>query len=140
MAFIIVYTVLLILGKVSLPHDILLLYSGWLLIFWVSCGFSLVISSLAMRYEVLERTLPVLMYTMIPLSGAFAMVAWIPDQYQWLYLLNPLPHTVEMVRAGVFGEFVETHYHPLYVVAWAAGLTVSGLLLLASAHKHLEIE
>jgi len=88
----------------------------------------------------MERIVPVLMYLMIPISGAFIMASWLPGRWRDLFLLIPLPHTVEMVRGGVFGEFVPTYYHPLYVVAWSAGLTLFGLLLLARARKRLEVE
>lgn len=140
MAFIITYIILLILGVVSPPHNILLVYQGFYTLAWLASGFSLTFAALAIRFEVAERITPVLMYTMIPLSGAFIMVDWLPDRYQWIYLLNPLPHTVEMVRAGVFGEFVPTHYDPLYPIAWAAGLSLLALVLLAQNQSRLEFE
>lgn len=140
MAFIITYIVLLALGSVSLPHDILLIYQGFYTLAWLSSGFALTFAALAIRFEVAERITPVMMYVMIPLSGAFIMVDWLPDRYQWIYLLNPLPHTVEMVRAGVFGEFVPTHFHPFYPLAWAAGLSLLGLSLLAQNRHHLDFE
>ena len=139
-AFSIVYMVLLAKGDVSLPHDYLLLYSGYAILAMISIGFSMTFSALIIRFEVLERVLPVVMYIMIPLSGAFFMVEWIPEQYRNYILINPLPHTIEMVRAGVFGEFVPTHYDPLYAIAWGVGLNLVGLLLLAETQKYLDIE
>lgn len=139
-AFIVVYALLLALGAVSMPHDLVLLYSGWLLLAWFSTGLALVLSGLAMQYEVMERIVPVLMYLIIPMSGVFLMVGWLPSHYREMYLLIPVPNTVEMVRGGVFGEFVATYYHPGYVAAWAAGLTFLGLLLIARSQKKLDIE
>ena len=139
-AFIVVYALLLILGVVSVPSNVLILYAGWLLLAWFSSGLALVLSGLSMQYEVMERIVPVLMYLIIPMSGVFLMVGWLPSHYREMYLLIPIPNTVEMVRAGVFGEFVATYYHPLYVAGWAAGLTFLGLLLIARAQKKLDIE
>lgn len=139
-AFIIVYLILLIIGAVSPPHDVTLLYGGWLLLWWFATGLALVFSGLAMEFEVMERIVPVLMYLMIPMSGAFIMASWLPDHWRALFLLIPLPHTVEMVRAGVFGEFTPTYYDPAYVACWAAGLNCLGLLILARAKKRLEVE
>lgn len=139
-AFLIVYIILFFMGSVGLPNDPVLLYSGWMLLLWLSTGMALTFSGLAMEFEVMERIVPVLMYLMIPISGAFIMASWLPGKWRDLFLLIPLPHTVEMVRGGVFGEFVPTYYHPLYVVAWSAGLTLFGLLLLARARKRLEVE
>lgn len=140
MAFAVVYVILLVLGMVSPPHDFLLLYGGYLLMGWVSIGFAVSLASLAIRFEVIERVLPVSMYLLIPLSGAFVMVDWLPDRYQAIYLLNPLPHTVEMVRASVFGEFVPTHYNPLYPLAWGAGLNLLALLLLSQTQRYLDVD
>lgn len=140
MAFFVVYVVLLALGAVSPPRDYVTLYGAYLILAWLSAGFGMTMASLAIRYEVVERIMPVSMYLMIPLSGAFVMVDWLPHRYQWIYLLNPLPHTVEMVRSSVFGEFVPTHFNPLYPIAWAAGLTLLGLLLLAQTRRYLDID
>jgi len=139
-AFVVVYSVLLILSAVSLPSDPLLLYYGWIILSALSTGFAMTFAALSIRYEVMERLLPVAMYIQIPLSGAFIMVDWVPPNYQALYLLNPLPHTIEMVRAATFGEFVPTHYSLVYPAVWAAGLILLGLLLLSQTQKYLEIE
>ena len=139
-AFIIVYALLFCLRAVSLPHDVLIIYSGWLLLVWFASGLALTFAGIAMQFEVLERVISVIMYLMIPLSGAFIMVGWLPPRYRELYLLIPMPNAVEMVRAGVFGEFVPTYYHPWYLAAWAAGLTIIGLLLVARNQKLIDID
>ncbi|MGA0545368.1 ABC transporter permease [Brevundimonas sp. VNH65] len=140
LAFLVVYVVLLAIEWVEPPQDYLKLYSGYLLMGWVSVGFALTISSLAIRYEVIERVLPVSMYLIIPLSGAFFMMDWIPPGYREILLLNPLPHTIEMVRDGVFGEFVKTHYNPVYPLAFGGVMTFVGLLMLAQARRYVEVE
>ncbi len=140
MAFLVVDLTLLAVGSVSAPHDSLSVYVGYLLMAWVGTGFALTMSSLAIRFEVVERVLPVSMYLLIPLSGAFVMVDWLPTAYQGIYLLNPMPHTVEMVRHGVFGEFVRTHYDPAYPFFWGLGLNIVGLLLLNQTQRYLDVD
>ncbi|GLK49345.1 transport permease protein [Brevundimonas intermedia] len=140
MAFIVVYIFLLIIGVVHPPRNYLLLYFGYLALAVVSHGFAVTFAAIAIRFEFMERILPVSMYLMIPLSGAFVMVDWVPQQYQALYLLNPLPHGVEMIRASVFGEFVPTHYSIVYITAWALGLNLLGLVLLARAQRLIDID
>lgn len=139
-AFFVVYVVLFGLGQVGLPHDVLLLYSGWFLMSLVGLGIALIFAALALQFEIVERIVQVLMYLMIPASGAFVMASWIPDKYRDAYLHIPMPNAVEMVRAGVFGEFVSTYYHASYLLACAAVLIVTGLLMVSRAKKHLEIE
>lgn len=139
-AFIVVYIVLLALGQVSLPHDPLLLYSGWLLLAWIGMGFALILAGLGMRYEVMERLVPLIGYLLIPISGAFFMVSWLPPHVQSLYLYVPFPHPIEMIRAATFGEFVETHYNALYALALGTIFNIIGMLLVASSRDRIDVE
>lgn len=139
-AFILVYTALIAMRQVGLPHDWLLLYAGWLVMAWVSFGVAFTFSALAIRYEVLERVVAVISYVMIPFSGAFLMVDWIPAKYREMYLLVPMPHGVEMVRAAVFGEFVPTHYHAFYALFVGTILVLTGVVLVSDARDRLLID
>lgn len=139
-AFLVVYGVLLALGQVSLPHDYLLLYVGWLLLAWVSCGFALMLAGLAMRYEIMERLVGLISYALLPISGVFFMVAWLPAAVRPIYLLIPFVHGVEMLRAGVFGEFVPTYYDPGYALAVGTIMNILGLLIIAGSRDRLETE
>ena len=139
-AFVIVYITLMLLGQVSLPADWLLLYGGWLLVGWTGFGIAMVFAGLALRFEVMERIIPVLSYAMIPLSGAFFMVAWLPAQYREPFLLVPFPNAIEMVRAGVFGEFVDTYYHADYALLSGGVMLFLGMILLAGAKNRIVIE
>lgn len=140
LAFVVVYSALYAFGWVSIPHDMGLVYLGWLSLFWFSCGLGLTLSALSSEFELVERIVGVFMYLLIPLSGVFMMVDWIPAGYRDLYLLVPIPHSVEMVRAGVFGEFVTTHFTVWYPWAWGAALVAIGLLLFARARKHIHVD
>jgi capsular polysaccharide transport system permease protein len=139
-AFIVVYVALLALGQVDLPSNYLLLYAGWFLLAWMGMGFALLLAGLAMRFEAVERIVPLLTYLLIPLSGVFVMVAWIPYKYQEPYLLVPFPNAIEMIRAAVFGEFVETHYHIGYGLATATLMNILGMLLIAGARDRIDVE
>lgn len=139
-AFFVVYLTLLALGQVSLPHDLLLLYSGWFLLAWVSVGFSLVLAGLVMRFEMMERLVGLISYSLIPISGVFFMVAWLPPAYREIYLLIPFVHGVEMIRAGVFGEFVPTYYDAPYALFCGGVMNALGLLIIAGARDRVESE
>lgn len=139
-AFVVVYFILFCLGQVGLPHDILLVYSGWLILTGISIGFGILFSALALQFDLMERLVGVIQYLMIPATGTFFMVGWFSERVRNIILLIPFPNAVEMVRGGVFGEFVPTYYNPLYAIAWAAGLNFVGLILLARARNRIEIE
>jgi len=139
-AFVVTYGFLLATRSVTLPHEPLLLYGGWLLLAWLSTGIALVLAAIALEHEVVERVVPVFTYLLIPISGAFTMAAWLPAKYRDLFLLVPIPHGIEMIRAGVFGEFVPTYYDASYIAAWALGLNFLGLVLLARTQRNIEVE
>ncbi len=139
-AFVVVYVVLLALGQVNLPPDPLLLYGGWLILFWVGNGFALMLTGLALRFEVMERVVPLISYALIPISGAFMMVAWLPPNYQEIFLYIPFPHGIEMIRAGVFGEFVATRYDAGYALVTGSIMNISGLLLISGARDRIDVE
>lgn len=139
-AFVIVYLVLLAMGEVQLPHDYLTLYVGWTLLCWVSVGFALVLTGLAMRYDVFERLIGLISYLLIPLSGAFSMVAWLPPDFQKFILLIPFVHGVEMVRAGVFDEFTPTYFDVGYALLCGAVFNLLGLAMIAGARDRIAVE
>ena len=139
-AFIVVYVFMYLIGQVEPPRDIFLSITGWVLLFFLSSALGLILSSLSSQFEMLERVVPLIQYLLIPISGVFTMVAWLPASYRDAYLLIPLPHAVEMVRAGVFGEFVETYYSFWYAAAWALGLNVVGLLMLARSRHYVHVD
>lgn len=140
LALIVCYVVIMALGQSGLPKDLGLIYSGWILVTLQAVGLSYVFAGLAMRFDLFEKLTSFFGYALIPLSGAFVMAAWLPDSVLDIYLLIPFPHGVEMVRAGVFGEFVETHYDFGYGIAWAGVLLFAGLLLVATGRDRLESE
>lgn len=139
-AFIVVYGVLLALGEVKPPTDYLTLYAGWVLLCWVGVGFALVLAGLAMRYDVFERLISLISYVLIPLSGAFTMVAWLPPDFQKFLLLIPFVHGIEMVRAGVFNEFTPTHFDVGYALLCGAVFNLLGLAMIAGARDRIAVE
>lgn len=139
-AFIIVYTLLLALRQVSLPSDYLLLYFGWLLMLGLGSGLALTFGGLAMMSELFERLVGFLSYALIPISGAFVMTSFLPPSAQKIYLWIPFPHAVEMIRAAVFGEFVETHYDPAYALLWVLIMNLIGVVLITVASKRIEVD
>lgn len=139
-AFLVVYVFLLGIGQVSPPHSYLLIYGGWFVVAWASTGLALLMTGLVMRFDVFERVVGLISYVMIPVSGAFFMVSWLPHGFRKFVLLLPFVHGTEMIRAGVFGEFVETHFDLPYALAVGTVLNILGLLLVASSMDRIEVE
>lgn len=139
-AFIVVYVVLAIMGQIGWPDNILKVYSGWLLLGGMGSGIAMIMATLSMRSELMERLVPVMTYALIPLSGAFFMVAWVPASVRDLILLIPFPNAIELLRDGLFGEFVPTYYSVPYAVLCMVVMNVLGLLLLATLNDLTDVE
>ena len=93
-----------------------------------------------MRFDVMERLIGLIGYLILPLSGVFTMVAWLPDGFRKVLLILPFVHPVEMMRSAVFGEFVKTYYDIPYALAFGAVFNIVGLLLISSARHLIETE
>ncbi len=139
-AFAVVYSVLLAIGVAEPPKDYLLLYIGWFMIAWLALGFALVMTGLVMRYEMFERVVGLISYILIPISGAFFMVSWLPPQAREIALLVPFVHGIEIIRTGVFGEYAETYYSFSYPLLVGAVLNIVGLSLISISMDRLDVD
>ena len=126
-ALIIVYLVLLAAGLVSAFHDPGLALLGWVSMGVLSVGVAACIAVMTEYSEAMEKFIQPFQYFMLPLSGCFFMVEWLPYDVQQLALLNPSVHCYEMVRGGLFGEGVATHYTVWYPALFGAVLLAIGL-------------
>jgi capsular polysaccharide transport system permease protein len=140
LAFIVIFTILHAAGQMDLPAQLQLVYGGWVILSWTSFGLALIFGSLAEMFDYVERFVSVITYILVPLSGTFYMAAWLPPGFRRMALYLPFLHSVEMIRAGFFGEFVPTYFSPAYACAWAAGFTVVGLALARGVRDRVEIE
>ena len=140
MAFLVVCVVLGLFGQLAAPVRLDLVYGGWFLLAWIAFGLALLVGALSQIVEVIERFVSLMTYVLVPLSGTFYMAAWLPPAYRDSVLYLPLLHPVEMVRAGFFGDSVHTYYSAPYAAAWAAGLTLIGLLLMRFVRRRIEVE
>lgn len=140
LAFIVVYVSLMLFHQVGIPSDWLYLYGGWFLMWVMATGTGYILAGLAMRSDVVERLVPLFSYAMIPLSGVFFMIDWLPEAVREKYLLVPFPNAVEMIRAGIFGDVVTTHFNIGYAMASALVLLVVGLLLIRNAEGYVDVD
>lgn len=140
LAFVVVVLAMIPFGLMEPPKSLSMVYIGWFLLDWIVFGMAMIFGSLAQFSEVVERAMNLATYVMIPLSGCFYMIAWLPYQYRANVMKIPLVNCEEMIRAGFFGEFYPTYYNIGYAVAWGLGLTFLGLILLSLVRKRVEID
>lgn len=126
-ALVIVYLVLLAAGLVSPVHNPGIVVLGWLSMAALSVGVAACIAVLTEYSEASEKFIQPFQYFMLPLSGSFFMVEWLPYKVQQIALMNPSVHCYEMVRGGLFGEEVVTHYTVWYPALFGVVLFALGI-------------
>lgn len=129
-----------IFGLVGVPKNPSLMIGGWALYLWYTAAVAVLIGSLSERSELVEKIWQPLSYVMIPASGTFYMLSWMPTALQNVLLWFPQVNGTEMIRGGYFGPEVQTYYHPGYVVSVCVVLTLLALFSLKDVRKHLELE
>lgn len=137
--------VIIITGLISLdlmlpPQNLKLIYAGWFSFAWLIFGMTVTFGSAAAIFKQIERVVNLLTYVMIPLTGCFYMVDWIPSKFRSTVLLIPFLNCTEMFRAGFFGEFVHTYFSLSYVLYWGAGFNLLGLLLLQFVRSRIDVD
>lgn len=104
------------IGFMDAPDDILKMIIAWLLLGWFCFSIGMIIGSLSMLSESVDRVWHVLSYLFLPISGAFFMVDWLPSSAQKLVLWIPIVNCTELLREGIFGISVRAHYSIPYVI------------------------
>lgn len=104
-----------------------------------SHGVSMLIAAASVRTEVVDRVTHLVTYLTMPFTGMVFMVDWLPKDWQHTALLIPTVHIYELLRFGLYGSAVPTHFDLLYVVCWIAALNLFGMAELRRARRVLTI-
>ena len=128
LAYAVLMTFLWSLGLVEPPARPLWYITAQALMFLYSIGQSMIIGSVSFHNRIVDRLVHPYTYFMIPLSGAFVPVAWVPEPYRTYLLYVPLPHILELARYGQFQSADMRYCDPLYVLAVSAVIIWVGLV------------
>jgi capsular polysaccharide transport system permease protein len=118
---------LLLIGVVDPIQNYGLVIAGWCLMGILALGVGAVIAVVSEKYEAAERFIQPFQYLILPISGFFFMVDWLPDSIQKLAWYMPMIHCFELTRDGFFGDTVPTHYtvaYPLIIAIVLLGIFV----------------
>ncbi|HSW07422.1 ABC transporter permease [Aquabacterium sp.] len=137
-SFIVLGVIWVGLGAAPPPADALRLIGGWLMLAWFGAALALLVGAATSYSDIVSRLWKPIAYLLFPLSGAAFMVDWLAPAAQEMALLLPMVHGVEMLRAGYFGDAVQTHYDPVYLAEANLLLLFFGLVLLRNASRRLE--
>jgi capsular polysaccharide transport system permease protein len=115
-------------GYADPPARPAVLIGGIAWLTWLSFAMGLNCTVLTFDRPTLGRLVHPFSYFMMPLSGAFFAIGWMPLSIQPIYDWNPMACIFEYVRYGMFDGAPTDHLFPLYINGWCAFLTYTGLL------------
>ena len=110
-----------------------------LLMAWMSFAMSLLVVGLTYHAPLMERLVHPFAYMMIPLSGAFWMVGWLPEPFRTWMTWNPFAVIFELARYGQFRSGDDRFLFPLYVMACCAALTYWGLISIRRVRRDVHL-
>jgi capsular polysaccharide transport system permease protein len=121
------------------PARPLRLMAGIMLLGWFSFALSMGIAAGAHFSKVFCKLVHPATYIVMPLSGAFFLLIWIPLPYRSWLTWSPLNLIFEMVHSGVFESYDSPYLDAAYVVGWCMALTILGLFLLRILRRHVHL-
>jgi len=84
----------------------------------VGQGVAMVVGAATSEWEALDRLVHAMSYLMLPFSGLFFMMEWLPEWMQETVAWIPTVPIYELLREGQFGDRVTAHYDLSYVAGW----------------------
>ena len=126
-------------GLSNLPARPLYLFAALVLMFFYSFSHSLIITAITHENRTIGRLVGPYSYFMIPLSGAFYQVEWIPHPFRDYLLWMPMPHIFELARYGMFRSANLRFFDAQYIVAACLILTAVGLVLVKNVREEVHL-
>jgi len=121
-------TVVLVMAGVLVPLvDPLKCVIAWLVMAALAASFGLLIGIMTEHWEVAERFIQPVQYLILPISGCFYMVDWLPSFVRDIVWYIPTVHCYELFRAGWLGEGFTTYYDMWYPIVFTIVLFAIGI-------------
>lgn len=133
-------TLLVALGWMEPPQNILLMIGGWAMLAWLGGALALFLGALSEKTEVVDKLWHPTSYLLFPLSGAAFMVDALPAQLQSIVLWIPMVHGAEMIRAGFFGARAHAQYDIMFMATVTLAITLFALVLLREVAREVAPE
>ena len=138
-SLIVLLTIGIVLGIAEPPARPLYLMLGTALITWWSFGLSLIVAGLTYGHHSLGRFVHPISYFMVPLSGAFWTMSFLPVKFRDYMAWNPMVTMFEIARYGQFRWASAEYLFPEYAIAVCASLTYVGLVLVRRLKYKIQV-
>jgi capsular polysaccharide transport system permease protein len=134
----ILLTIGIMLGIAEPPARPLYLFLGASLVTWWSFALSLIIAGVTFGSHTLGRFVHPISYFMVPLSGAFWTMSFLPVAFRDIMAWNPMVTMFEIARYGQFRAADSRYLYPEYAIAVCAVLTLIGLMVIRKLREKIQ--
>jgi capsular polysaccharide transport system permease protein len=128
-----------LLGLADLPADFVLVLAALVLVGWFSFGLSMLVCALSHESPLIGRLVHPLLYLMMPLSGAFFAMIWLPTDWRELAQWIPLVPMFELLKVGMFDGYTDQYADIGYAIGWCVALTLTGLLSIRLVRSRVQV-
>lgn len=127
------------IGLADFPVRPLYLLFAIGLMSWLSLGMAIMVAAYTYESHLLSRFVHPFSYFMMPLSGAFFTVNFLPEWARDFMLWNPMVTIFEIARYGMFEVASDRYLYPGYAAGFAAACTYIGLVALRRVERHIHV-
>jgi capsular polysaccharide transport system permease protein len=138
-SLIILMTIGIMLGLADLPARPLYLFFAAFLISWLSFGLSMVVAAYSYDSHFLSRFIHPISYFMMPLSGAFVTMNFLPDWARELMAWNPMMAIFEIARYGQFESASDKYLYWSFAASTCAITTYWGLVAVRRVRRRIHV-
>lgn len=138
-ALIILLGVAISIGIGTFPYRPLYLFAGMGLMAWWSLALSLCAAGWTFDNHTMGRLMHPFAYFMIPLSGAFWALEWLPQPFRYWMSWNPMVLIFEIARYGQFETASPDYVDFGYVIASCAIFTYMGLIAITKVKDRIHL-
>ena len=138
-ALVLLMGVALATGMADLPERPALVVLGVVALFLLCLGLSFVVVSATHDNRAVGRLVHPLGYVMLPLSGCFVALQWLPPGVRRAFEWVPLTHVFELLRYGWFRSARPDFINGWYLAAWILGSLFIGLLALSTLRRRINM-
>jgi ABC-type polysaccharide/polyol phosphate export permease len=137
-AFFLISAGFIYFGLMELPVNLTLSILSWLLLAWFSLSFGMILLFFMERSSLFKRIWPIFMLALLPISGVFFMVSWMPPVVQSILLWLPMVNAIELLREAFLGPEIHALYSVYYLITVNLMIMIIGLLLIKTLRRYLE--
>lgn len=137
--FLILISLAWVMGLGDLPARPLELMFAIFYMLWFSFGISMIITAGTYENTLASRFVHPITYIMMPISGAFYQLKWLPEPFRSIMTWFPLTQVFEFARYGQFESADMSYVKIPYLTGCCMVGTLVGLLAIKIIRPHIRM-